>query len=73
MRSDTDGGLTCVIYVIIYTIMGIIAAVCANYLIGVFFHDNISFFWDFVIGFVGSPVIIPLAIIVWILKITGVI
>jgi hypothetical protein len=58
------------IIVILYTVLG---GICTNFLIQQFFTKNISFFWDAVIGFIGGEVIIPVALVTWILKLLGVI
>ncbi|OGO11236.1 MAG: hypothetical protein A2Y53_07625 [Chloroflexi bacterium RBG_16_47_49] len=57
-------GLGAILYVIF-------AGIATNYLIAIVFQKNISFWGDLGIGIIGGEFLIPIAIIVWILKITG--
>jgi hypothetical protein len=74
--QDSDLGFKlvgCAFQILVYLILLILGAFASNWLIMEFFNDNISFFYDLVISFLSFPVILPFAIIWWILKHTGVI
>jgi hypothetical protein len=59
---------------ILWIIIGaIVGGIATNYLLAVFFTKNIPFIWDMIIGVIGGEVLIPMALIVWILKMLKVI
>lgn len=60
----------CFVLVVLFNI--IVGTVATNYLIATFLHTVIPVFWAAVIGLVGAEVIVPAAIIVWILRMLGV-
>lgn len=65
--------MTCIIYLILFIIMAIIGGICTNYLLETIFHANISWVGDAIIGTVIAEFVIPVAIVVWVLDISGVI
>lgn len=68
MREDNTGIARCGCF-LIWMILGLsIGALASNYLIAELFHKNIPFIWDMVIGIAGGEVIVPVAIVYWILK-----
>jgi hypothetical protein len=69
MDEDT-GKCGCAIVVVLFNLF--IGTICVNYLIWVFFEKQIPLFWAGVIALFGGELLVPVAIVTWILKSLGV-
>jgi hypothetical protein len=63
---------TCGCQFLVYLALLVLGGVSSNYLIMEVFNKNISFFYDLLISFLSFHIIIPIGIVWWILKQTGV-
>ncbi len=73
MNKDGENAITCGCYVFLFIVMAIVGGIASNYLLGVFFAKSIPFFWDMVIGAAIGEILIPIALVIWILKMFNVI
>lgn len=73
MRRNSDNSwFTCGCYSIILLLNLLFGGVSVNYLLEVFLSKTIPLFWAVVIGIFAGQFTIPVAVIVWVLKLTGV-
>lgn len=61
----------CAIFLLIFNF--IVGGIATNYLLNFVLHKTIAFGWAGIIGIVGGEVIVPMAIVVWILHGLGLI
>lgn len=70
-KRERVGG--CLFMLALVALQGAIGGVAVNYLIAVFFSRNIPFWADVLIGLVTAEITAPLALVVWILRMFGVV
>lgn len=68
-EADVSG---CLGYIIGYLIVAAIGGFAAQYLIWVFFVKDIPWYGDALIGFFGGSIVVPAAIVVWLLRLFAV-
>jgi len=73
MEDESCTGLTCGCQLLFLLVVVILGGIASDYLIEEFFHTNIPFIWDELIGIVAGGIIIPVTLVVLILKYLGVI
>jgi hypothetical protein len=71
MKTESNINCGCGLVVLIFNL--IVGTIATNFLISVFFGTVIPTFWAMVIGLIAGEVVVPLALVVWILKSLGVI
>lgn len=67
-NNDETGAIQCACGILLLIFNFIAGGIATNYLLGIFFKAYIPFFWDGVIGLIGGEVIVPIAIVIFILK-----
>ena len=71
-NDDVPFWFACIVNTIILGLYILGSAIATNYLFAIFLHKNISFWGDALIGIIGGSVIVPVAIVIWMLKTTGI-
>lgn len=64
-------GLGCIIQAVLLTVLLTLGAMASNYLLNFWFSKDIPWYGDVIIGFIGSPIVLPGAFLTWLLHMFG--